>query len=99
MVGTLLWSALALSGVATLALLMYLDLRLAALKQSGDLPASTPRLFGCSGGLSSVGQTIDLQLLYSRQYREVDGHTRALVPIVRVTLPLTPVLLFAAVIA
>jgi hypothetical protein len=99
MVGTLLWSALALSGVATLALLMYLDLRLAALKQSGDIPASTQQLFGFSGGLSSVGQTIDLPLLYSRQYREIDGHTRALVPIVRVTLPLTPVLLLAAVIA
>jgi len=99
MVGVLLWSALALSGVATLALAMYLDLRIAALKQSGDLPSSTPRLFGFSGGLSSVGQTINLPLLYSRQYREIDGHTRALVPIVRMTLPLTPVLLLAAVIA
>jgi len=98
-VSALLWSALALSGVATLALLLYLDLRLSALEQRGDLPGSTPRLFGFSGGLSSVGQTIDLPLLYSRRYREIDDHTRALVPIVRVTLPLTPALLLAAVIA
>lgn len=97
MVSALLWSALALSGAATVALLVYLDMRLNALKQTGDLPASTPQLFGFSGGLSSLGQTIDLPLLYSRRYREIDGHTRALVPIVRVTMPLIPVLLLVAV--
>lgn len=96
MINALLWSALALSGAATAALLVYLDLRLHALKQSGDLPASTPQLFGFAAGLSGAGQTIDLPLLYSRRYREIDGHTRALVPIVRVTLPLIPVLLLAA---
>jgi hypothetical protein len=31
--------------------------------------------------------------LYSRRYREVDSHTRRLVPIIRVLLPLTPVLI------
>ena len=97
MVSALLWSALALSGAATAALLVYLDLRLLALKHSGDLPASTPQLFGLAAGLSGAGQTIDLPLLYSRRYREIDGHTRAIVPIVRVTLPLIPVLLLAAV--
>ena len=91
-----LWSALALSVTVTLALLVYLDLRLHALRQSGDLPASTPRLFGFARNFTGVWQTIDLPLLYSRHYREIDAHTRRLVPIVRVTLPLIPVLLLAA---
>lgn len=99
MISALLWSGLALSGAATLVLLVYLDLRINALKQSGALSASAPQLFGFSRGLSAVGQTIDLPILYSRRYREIDGHTRALAPIVRVTLPLTPILLVAAVIA
>ena len=99
MVSALLWSGLALSGASTLALLVYLDLRLHALKQSGDLPVSTPQIFGLAGGLSTFGQTIDLPLLYSRRYRETDSHTRALVPIVRVTLALVPILWLAAVIA
>lgn len=94
-----LWSALALAAVVTLALLIYLDLRLHALKQSGDLPSSTPQLFGFTGGISGVWQTIDLPLLYSRRYREIDRHTRRLVPIVRVTVPLIPVLLAASVFA
>ncbi|NJC40846.1 hypothetical protein GGQ87_001104 [Brevundimonas alba] len=97
--GAILWSALALNAVVTLALLLYLDLRLHALKQSGDLPASTPRLFGLSRGFSSVGQTIDLPLLYSRRYRLTDRHTRLFVPILRVTLPLFPILLVLAVLA
>jgi hypothetical protein len=99
MVSALLWLALALSGAATLALLVYLDLRINALKQSGDLPAATPQLFGFSRGLSAVGQTVDLPLLYSREYRTIDNHTRLLVPVIRVTLPLTPILLLAAAIA
>ncbi len=94
-----LWSALALGVIITAALLLYLDLRLHALKQSGDLPASTPQLFGFAGNFAGVWQTIDLPLLYSRHYREIDPHTRRLVPIVRVTLPLIPVLLAAAVVA
>ena len=98
-VGAILWSALALNVVVTLALLFYLDLRLPALKQSGDLPPSTPQLFGFSGGFAGVWQTIDLPLLYSRRYREIDLHTRRFVPIVRVTLPLIPILLLAAALA
>lgn len=92
----ILWSALALGSVVTLTLLLYLDLRLHALKQGGDLPPSTPQIFGFSGGFAGVWQTIDLPLLYSRHYRETDAHTRRLVPIVRVTLPLIPILLLAA---
>lgn len=94
--GVALWAALAINSAATLALLIYLDLRLQALRQSGDLPASTPQLFGFSGGFAGVWQTLDLPLLYSRHYRETDAHTRRIVPIVRVTLPLIPVLLLAA---
>ena len=92
----ILWSALAVSSVVTLALLLYLDLRLHALKQNGALPASTPQVFGVSGGFAGVWQTIDLPLLYSRRYRQIDPHTRRFVPIVRVTLPLIPILLLAA---
>lgn len=92
----ILWSALGLTCVATLALLLYLDLRLHALKQCGTLPASTPQLFGFAGGFAGVWQTVDLPLLYSRQYREIDGHTRRFVPIVRVTLLFVPILLLAA---
>lgn len=98
-VGLALWAALAVSVIVTLALLVYLDLRLHALKQSGDLPTSTPQLFGFAGGFAGVWQTVDLPLLYSRRYREIDRHTRRLVPVVRVTLPLIPVLLAAAVLA
>ena len=94
--GAVLWSALALCAVVTLTLLFYLDLRLHALKQSGDLPASTPRLFGFAGNFAGVWQTIDLPLLYSRHYREIDPHTRRFVPIVRITLPLVPILMVAA---
>ena len=92
----ILWSALALCAVVTLALLVYLDLRLHALRRAGDLPASTPRLFGISWGFAGAWQTLDLPLLYSRHYREIDAHTRRFVPIVRITLPLVPVLLLAA---
>ena len=92
----ILWSALGLTCVATLALLLYLDLRLHALKRCGALPASTPQLFGFAGGFAGVWQTVDLPLLYSRQYREIDGHTRRFVPIVRVTLLFVPILLLAA---
>ena len=97
--GAVLWSALMVSVVVTLTLSVYLDLRLHALRQSGDLPRSTPQLFGFAGSPAGVWQTIDLPLLYSRRYREIDRHTRLLVPIVRVSLPMTPILLFAAVIA
>ena len=94
-----LWACAAVSGVTSIALLLYLDLRLHALKQSGDLPASTPRLFGIGGTFAGVWQTVDLPLLYSRRYRDIDTHTRRLVPIIRVTLPLTPVLVLAAALA
>lgn len=92
-----LWSVLAINVVLTFVLLGYLDLRLHALKQSRNLPSSTPQLFCFSGGFAGVWQTLDLALLYSRRYREIDRHTRLFVPIVRVTLPMIPVLLLAAV--
>ncbi|MFJ6025525.1 hypothetical protein ACIQC9_13120 [Brevundimonas sp. NPDC092305] len=93
------WAALGLDVILTLILLLYLDLRLHALKQSGDLPASTPQLFGFGGNVLGAGQTIDLLELYSRRYREIDTHTRRFVPVVRVSLPLIPVLLGLAVLA
>ena len=98
-VESLLWACAAVSGVTTLALLLYLDFLLHALKQSSDLPASTPQLFGFGRGLSGVSQTVDLPLLYSRRYRDIDAHTRRFVPVVRVSLPLTSVLLLAAALA
>ncbi|MDP3801514.1 hypothetical protein [Brevundimonas sp.] len=94
--GGVLWSGLAVSGIVTISLLLYLEFRLHALKQSGDLPASTPSLFGFGGNFTGVWQTVDLPLLYSRHYREIDAHARQIVPIVRITLPLTPILLLAA---
>lgn len=93
--GAVLLSALALSAVVTIALPVYLDARLHALKQSGDLPVSTPQLFGFSRSWAGWGQTINLPLLYSRRYREIDDHIRLFVPIVRITLPLIPLLFLA----
>lgn len=95
-VGAVLWACAAASGATTLALLLYLDLRLHALKQSGDLPASTPQVFGFGANFMAVWQAINLALLYSRRYREIDAHTRRLAPVIWLTLPLTPILVLAA---
>mgnify|MGYP003577961578 CR=1 FL=1 len=51
--------------------------------------------YGWSGPLKGI----DLPLLYSRAYRTLDGHTRRTVPVVRITLPLSPVLLLASILA
>ena len=65
-----------------LPLAIYLHLRIDALRRTGDLPADTPDLFGW--GYGGLGPS--LSLLFSRSFREVDGHTRRLVPIVRLGL-------------
>lgn len=75
-----------------LILLVYLSLRNDALRRSGDLPASTPEVFVLGFGPLGGGLNLDIGLLYSRQYREVDSHTRRFVPLIRVLLPLAPVL-------
>ncbi len=70
--------------VTGLLLATYLDLRIDALVRTGDLPRDTPRIWGWNG----LNLGISLETLYSRRLRETDGHTRALVPIIRVALPL-----------
>ncbi|SFS33112.1 hypothetical protein [Brevundimonas viscosa] len=90
---------LAAAGVAwfvTVCLLAYLDLRVYALRQSGDLPPTAPDIVGLGYGFSGRWRGIDIPALYSRAYRMLDGHTRRIVPVVRVTLPLGPVLLLAS---
>ena len=67
-----------------LLLAIYLELRIDALVRSGDLPKDSPRIWGWTG----VQLGISLGALYSRRLRETDAHTRALVPIIRVALPL-----------
>ncbi|WP_420470193.1 hypothetical protein [Brevundimonas sp. FT23042] len=76
-----------------LCLIFYLSLRLDALKRSGNLPPSTPEIFTLGFRPWGGGMSINILELYSRRYREVDGHTRRFVPIIRVLLPLAPVLL------
>ncbi|MFC5344888.1 hypothetical protein ACETK8_02655 [Brevundimonas staleyi] len=75
------------SWMVGLFLALYLDLRLHALKQSGDLPRA-PRLYGFGLSGIGIGLTLDFRRLYSREFREIDGHTRRLVPIIRIALPL-----------
>ena len=63
------------------AVALYLDLHIRALKQSGSLPKSTKTLlYGA--------MTIDVAVLYGREYVALDQTTRRLVPIVRVLLPM-----------
>ena len=63
------------------AVALYLDLHIRALKQSGSLPKSTKTLlYGA--------MTIDVTVLYGREYVALDQTTRRLVPIVRVLLPM-----------
>lgn len=61
-------------------LALYLDLRIHALRQSGDLPRKTDQLLGWNVG-------VDVGYLYSSRLRLLDGHTRALVPIIRAAFP------------
>lgn len=77
-------------GMSAIFLALYLDLRIDALKRSGDLPGKTPQLFG------GMGQ-IDLGHLYSRRFREIDAHTRRLVPFIRIALPLAAALMLGSV--
>jgi hypothetical protein len=59
----------------------YLVLHGRALKRSGSLPKSTKTLlYGA--------MTLDVSVLYGREYVALDQTTRRLVPIVRVLLPL-----------
>ena len=63
------------------AVAFYLDLHVRALKRSGSLPKSTKTLlYGA--------MTLDVSVLYGREYVALDQTTRRLVPIVRVLLPL-----------
>lgn len=77
--------------MAALLLTTYLELRIDALVRTGDLPRDTPRIWGWDG----LNLGISLETLYSRRLRETDRHTRALVPIIRVALPLGFVTFFA----
>lgn len=62
------------------AVALYLDLHVRALKRSGSLPKSTKTLlYGA--------MTIDVTVLYGREYVALDQTTRRLVPIVRVLIP------------
>ena len=79
-----------------LVLIAYLSLRIDSLRRSGDLPASTPEVFVLGSSPWGGGMSLNIGLLYSRQYRELDGHTRRLVPLIRVLLPLAPVLVLLA---
>lgn len=92
-VASLLWISALLCWALALCLIFYLSLRLDALKRSGDLPPSTPEIFTLGFRPWGGGMSIDIMELYSRRYREVDSHTRRLVPIIRLLLPLTPVLI------
>jgi hypothetical protein len=95
----ILFAASAVGWTVTVVLIVYLDLRVHALRQTGDLPATTPDLLGLGYGFSGKWKAIDLPALYSRDYRTLDAHTRRVVPIVRITLPLSPLLLLAAILA
>ncbi|MES2834728.1 MAG: hypothetical protein V4707_08485 [Pseudomonadota bacterium] len=64
-----------------MALAIYIDLNVRALKQSGALPPSSPVLF-------YGAMTIDITVLYGRAYRELNQDTRRVVPIIRVLIPL-----------
>lgn len=72
-----------------LVLAVYIDLRIHALRQSGDLPQKTDQLMGWS-------VSIDFGYLYSSRLRLLDSHTRRLVPIIRVALPLGAILCVAS---
>ena len=77
------FGALAMS----LLLIVYLDLRLHALKQSGGLSGEAPQLIRLRW--DRLAAIIDmLQTLYSRPYRRLESHTLRLVPIIRVLYPL-----------
>ena len=64
-----------------IAVAIYLDLHVRALKRSGTLPKSTKTLlYGA--------MTLDVSVLYGREYVALDQTTRRLVPIVRVLVPM-----------
>ena len=63
------------------ALAAYVDLHVRGLRRSGSVPPSTPTLF-------YGAMTLDVTVLYGRDYRTIDATTRRLVPIVRVLVPL-----------
>lgn len=58
----------------------YVDLHVRALRRSGAVPRSTPTLF-------YGAMTLDVSVLYSRDYRTLDPTTRCLVPIARALVP------------
>lgn len=71
-----------------LTLVTYLDLRIRALMQTGDLPPDAPKFWVWTGPFGSFQDGVAaMRALYGAPYRLIDGHTRALVPAVRVLLP------------
>ena len=70
--------------IVVMCLIVYFDLRIHALVQSGDLPESTARPFRTGGWYSMP----NFAVLSSRQFADIDGHTRLLVPLFRVALVL-----------
>lgn len=68
-------------------LIIYLELRVHALVQSGDLPEETLKFFQRRWSGGNYGY--DLERLFSRRFKEVDSHARRLVPIVQIALVMT----------
>ncbi len=76
-----------------LTLVTYLDLRIHALVQTGDLPPNSPRFWVWTGLFRGFQDSVaGMKALYGAPYRLVDGHTRALVPAIRILLPVGAVL-------
>ena len=95
MIGVLAWVALGLSAVTSMALSLYIDFRVRALIDLGGLPASTPRPFSGRAILFGAEIGLDIPTVFSRELREVDDHTRRLVPVIRSALLMLPVALVA----
>ena len=70
--------------IVVMCLIVYFDLRIHALVQSGDLPESTPRPFKTVGWYSMP----NFAALFSPRFEGIDGHTRRLVRIFKVALVL-----------
>lgn len=90
------WLALVACGLWSLGgiLWVYLDLRIHALRQSGDLPRPSRRGRRLSGPYTATGRAIEgFKVLYSQDYLETDAHSRRLVPVIRVCVPLAVALI------
>lgn len=97
--GALAWSMVVLCGVTVFALSLYLEFRIQARIDLGELPADTPRLFKGWAGFFGVSIGLHLPTLFSRRLLEVDTHTRRFVPVIRAALLLLPVSIIIATVA